>query len=396
MPAGIFQHFYARDPEYVTIDELLAWVRAHPLPDGRCIPVCIWGSRGIGKTSQVKSFCQENGLEIIIYHPAHDVSGQDIVGQPIVDEETGRVTYATPEFLPAGDQAGKGVWFIDEINRGNDAVLAGLMEPLGEGTISQSGWKIPEDWQIVVAANPHETEYLVKPLDVAMVSRMLHYNPGWEPAVWANWAGQSGIHPDVVQFAVRRPDILAVGSGQTEFQIPPEIEPKIVANPRSMEYFSALYDPEMPLRLLRAIGYGLIGRQATDTFMEERANRAEVLSAEQILSEPITAPGQAPIYDYESYLANWQTDSDRYSRAVNGTVQLLASELLRKDPPTGPLENNRRAQLAGRFISRLLPEQQSAALGTIQRACPAWHPSIKEATSVWIKHAASEGQLLSS
>jgi hypothetical protein len=388
MPAGNVQHFYARDPEYVTVDELLGWVRDHRLSDQRRIPVCVWGSRGIGKTSQIKSFCHKNDLDIVIYHPAHDVSGQDIVGQPQIDPASGRVTYATPEFLPAGDDAGQGVWFIDEINRGNDAVLAGLMEPLGEGTISQSGWHIPDGWQIVVAANPHETEYMVKPLDTAMVSRMLHYNPGWEPAVWAQWAEGAGIHPDIVQFAVRRPDLLAVGSGRTEFQIPPEIEPKIVANPRSMEYFSALYQPDMPLRLLRAIGYGLIGRQATDTFMTERTEITDSLSGKELLREPVRAPGQPPVYEYDAYLQTWQNDPDRYDRAVSGTVQLLAAELIKSEPPSRQLNENRPAQLVGRFIAQLLPEQQRKSLVTIQRACPDWYPVISEAVKVWVDHAA--------
>lgn len=379
MKAGKVHHFRKRPDEYYSVSQILAWVRDHPLPrDGRRIPVCFWGPRGIGKTAQVQSFCRQADLDLITYHPAHDVSGQDILGQQTIGEG-GKLRYAIPEFLPHGEDAGKGVWFIDEINRGNEEVLAGLMEPLGEGTISQSGWRIPDDWQIAVAANPYEKGYGVKELDVAMVSRMLHYNPGWESSLWANWAKQNGVHDDIINFTLKRTELLEIGSSKTAYQIPAEIAPKIVANPRSIEYFDALYEKGMPVELLRLIGYGLVGRDYTEAFILEAQHETEVVLPHEILTSP-----PDDIYKYDQRLIHWRNDPEEYVRLVHGSMNLLAAELASRPAPVSdnPAESVDVQQI-GRFVASLMPLQQEEALQVIMRACHGWHPAVKESTRIW-------------
>jgi len=395
MTAGHFQHFYAPDTEHVTIAEFLDLVRINPLRDGRNVPACIWGSRGIGKTQQVKAYADARGMGFVTYHPAHDVSGQDIVGKSEISKD-GKLIYAKPDFLPDADDQGEGIWFIDEINRGNDAVLAGLMEPLGEGTISQSGWEIPKGWMIVVAANPYTTQYQVRPLDSAMVGRMLHYNPGWNPAQWAAWATRQGLSQDVIDFALKYPDLMSSGSGKGEFQIPDEIEKKIEANPRSTEYFEAMYSPDMPERLVRVLGYGLLGRRATQQFIESRADQSGHLLSSEILSEPIEVQENVNVYSYDERLELWKAQGDEtYGRMVIGSAQMLAAALINLPDPTGKtLADAREAQLAARFVARLASTERSKALEILQRSCPNWMPLIVEGVDLWTGHLARTNQLL--
>jgi len=348
-------------------------------------------------TSQIKNFCEQNQLEMRVYHPAHDVNGQSIVGTPIPDpDDPNRTIYALPDWLPKEEGSGNGgVWFIDEINRANEEVLAGLMEPLGEGTISQSNWEIPPGWQIVCAANPAEVGYMVNEIDEAMIDRMLHYNPGWEAPVWAGWAQGAGIHKDIVDFVLRRPDEIASTTDLGDFQLPHEVSSKLVASPRSLTYFASLYEQGMPERLLLTIGYGLIGREATASFMEMLAGRQETLTGDFILQEPSSAQGQ-PLYPYDQYLAAWEQDAVTGPELMTGTVDnLIVTLLQRGSPPSQDAKENRPAQLAGRFLAKLPSDVRETALDRIARSIPEWYPPVKEAALTWIASLASRSQLLS-
>lgn len=359
-------------------------------------------------TSQIKAFCDKNNLEMKVYHPAHDVNGQDIVGTPVVDEKTGKTTYALPEWLPQ-DEDTQGVWFIDEINRGTLEVLAGLMEPLGEGTISQSNWKLPRGWQIVVAANPTERGYQTHDMDEAMIDRLLHYNPGWEAPTWAAWAQGAGIPQDVIDFALRRTNELASASDLGEFQLPQEIESKMAATPRSLTYFAALYEEGMPDRLLTTIGYGLIGREATTSFREMISGRQRALPANFILSEPRVDDQQRLIYPYEAYVQAWTADPAEGPELLHGSVMNLVVGLINHPWPEGfvdddgtrrpavpgddkskvrpaeTVEENRPAQLAGRFLATLPPDNRQEAFDLIARSAPDWKDVVHEAAMTYLK-----------
>jgi hypothetical protein len=50
-----FKQFHGKEGEYVYPAQLFDWIRDHPMPDGRMIPTLIWGSKGTGKTQQIKA-----------------------------------------------------------------------------------------------------------------------------------------------------------------------------------------------------------------------------------------------------------------------------------------------------------------------------------------------------
>lgn len=256
--------FFDPNAEYVTLSQLFDWVRSHPLPDGRLVPVFLWGGSGVGKTQIIKNYCKEKGIGIKTYAPAHDVDGQGIVGIPVIDEETGKTKHSVPEHIPTEVDGEQGIWFIDEINRGNEAVLAGLMEPIGEGTIAQSGWELPPGWILVAAANPRESGYQVRELDEAMLNRAIHYAPGWDGPNWSLWAEGAGVDSDIIDFALASES--HVNSG--EHQLPQELQEKLKPSPRTLTYLAALYEPGMPDGLLEVITDGLLNRAAATQFRD--------------------------------------------------------------------------------------------------------------------------------
>src|ERR1039458_10275810 len=103
----------------VTTETVMDWVRGHPLPEGRIIPVCLWGSSGIGKTTWVGSYCSKRRLGFRPYYPVHDTQGSDVVGLARIDEQIDRTVYARPMWLPSEDDPvifeRDGLIFIDEI-----------------------------------------------------------------------------------------------------------------------------------------------------------------------------------------------------------------------------------------------------------------------------------------
>lgn len=263
------------------VEQVLDWVREHPLPGGRIIPVCLWSDRGAGKTALVRSYCMRRKFGFRGMQPAHSTDGSDIVGLRHYDPRIERTVHARPLWLPSENDpinwSKRGVIFIDEINRSPRSVLRGLMEPLGEGTIDQSGWKLPEDWAFVCAANPPRPGYDVDELDEALMDRMLHIPLGFDVVRWIAWADSTDIPEDVVGFTARFPDMMAEAQSDLEHL-------DIKATPRSMEYLARLYEPGMDLGLLEVIAEGLIGRTPAESFLNHVMNADRPVSAIDVLS----------------------------------------------------------------------------------------------------------------
>lgn len=366
------QRFIELEGEYVTISRLLDHIWTHPLSDGRRIPLLVWGARGTGKTQMIKQYARERGKESVTYHPAHDVSGADIVGEAYYDVESRRTMRAVPEFLPR-EGRGDGVLFVDELNRAPDLVLAGLMELFGEGTISQSGWILPHNWLLVAAANPSELGYKVTELDDAMVDRVLHYAPGWDAPAWAKWASEQGKFKDeVLDFVLGNLGLMETG----EHMLPLEIRGKLVATPRSWEYFNALYEPDLSEGLLRVIAVGILGEEAGLAFADRH------LGGESPLRFPQLDRG-----GYEDILQGW-IERERED-LMAATTRHLVSALIGR-----PVET-KMAQRLGKYLALLPSGAREEAFAVLARSAPDWVEPLRETSAQWRTHLAKSGKLLS-
>jgi len=264
------------------VEKVLDWVRDHPLPDGRLIPVCVWGSAGTGKTQLIRSYCAKRDISFRGFHPAHSTSGADLVGRQYIDKALERTVYARPLWLPSEKDPiswnKRGLLFVDEINRAPLEVLQGLMEPIGEGTIDQSGWKLPKDWGFVCAANPPREGYQAKELDDSLMDRMLHIPMGFDAIRWTAWANATKVPADLVDFTARFPEMMA----ETDLTLPKEIT--IKTTPRSMEYLARLYEPGMDMELLRLLAEGLIGSNPAEAFIDHLRNSDRPVSSQEIVT----------------------------------------------------------------------------------------------------------------
>lgn len=374
------QTFDDSNDEFVVLEKLIDWLRQDDcrLSDGRFVPLLIWGAAGTGKTQQIKNYCKKHNLELKTYQPAHEVSGKDILGETMVNTETNKTEYALPAWLPEADTETHGIIFIDEINRAPEEVLAGLMEPLGEGTISQSGWKLPKNWSIIAAANPLELGYMVQPIDEAMVDRLLHYAPGWDSSHWASWATKAGIDQRIINFALMDPDNVFSG----EAVLPTEVTDKLKPTPRSYAYLSALYREGMPSGLLRVISDGILGVDHGEMFRDSLIEEMP-LSYEEILAGSY----DKKVHSWLSKLGPGQPGSSM----INASLGIMTSALVDQDPvsSTPALSRNPEnggdvtAFLLGRFLARIPRNTREEAFVSIAKSAPQWENVLRKATIFW-------------
>lgn len=164
----------------------------------RPVPICIWGSHGIGKTSFVEQFCktQEPAWGYSEIATAQFEEMGDFHGLPYKDEyvdEYGerkfRTLYSPPDWVPT--EPGPGILLVDDFNRADGRILKGLMQFFQRGGLFS--WKLPPLWQIVCTANPEEGEYQVTDLDGAMLTRMLHVTMTFDIKTWEAWALTHGL-----------------------------------------------------------------------------------------------------------------------------------------------------------------------------------------------------------
>lgn len=317
----------------VSAELVIDWVRTHPLPSGRIVPVCLWGAAGVGKTQLVRGYCRRNQFGFRGYHPAHDTSGADLVGLAMLDEDIGRTVYATPMWLPSKTESHileqQGVIFIDEINRAPAPVLQGLMEPIGEGEISHSGWKLPPGWMFVCAANPPDDDYQVSELDDAMMNRMVHVPVAFDLARWLAWADGADLSAELMHFTALNTSLINGGKAE----LPQSLT--IQATPRSIEYLSRLYEPKMNRRLLITLARGLVGVEAAALFLAHIDNQErEQPEIEGILSGSVLAGTAKPPTDAvtsEFLLATLMRREPAEDSVVENVADYLL-ELGRQDP----------------------------------------------------------------
>ena len=173
----------------------------HVLENTR-VPVCIWGKHGIGKTELVENFAKANGFDFTYIAPAQFEEMGDLVGMPkIVD---GKTVFAAPSWIPTTNK--KGILLIDDVNRADDRILRGIMQLLQNYQLVS--WKLPENWQIILTANPDGGDYSVTPMDDAMLTRMLHITMTFEVKTWVKWAKGINIDNRCIDFVLTHPSLI--------------------------------------------------------------------------------------------------------------------------------------------------------------------------------------------
>lgn len=169
---------------------------------GGMMPVCIWGNHGIGKTEIVRAFAQKNKWQYQEIAPAQFEEMGDFLGMPTI--ENGYTKLKPPRWVPSSK--GPGILMLDDFNRADDRILRGLMPLLQDGQLVS--WVLPDQWRIVLTANPDSGDYSVTPLDDAILTRMIHITLTFDVQAWLSWAGTSGLDYRGIAFVARYPELV--------------------------------------------------------------------------------------------------------------------------------------------------------------------------------------------
>ena len=222
------------------------------------IPVFVWGSPGIGKSSIIRQIAQERGLECTDLRLSL-LDPTDLKGIPFFDKDSHEAVWASPNFLPK-DPDSRGILFLDEINTAPPSVQASAYQLVLDRKVGD--YTLPEGWSIVAAGNHESDRGVVYRMPPALANRFVHLEMEVGFEEWQQWAYSAYIDSSVIAFLHYDRERL--------FAFDPTAGHKSFPTPRSWEYVSGILDAKLPkTQLLEVIG-GAVGAESATAFMAFR------------------------------------------------------------------------------------------------------------------------------
>jgi hypothetical protein len=163
-------------------------------------PVFLWGAPGIGKSSLVRKFAAELGLECVTLLGTQ-LAPEDLIGVP--ELVGGRSRFAPPESIARQDPY---CLFLDELNASSPEVQKAFYSLILDRRIGS--YELPKGSIVIGAGNRAVDNALARPMASALVNRMIHVHLTASSKDWLTWARESGIHPWVLEYLTQRPDHL--------------------------------------------------------------------------------------------------------------------------------------------------------------------------------------------
>lgn len=168
-------------------------------------PICLVGHQGIGKTAVVKSIAEELGVECRIVD-FHALEPGDLVGLMKIEGE--QTVNKVPSWFP---KEGKGILFIDEINRIQREILACFYNLIIQRKMC--GHELGKDWVIVAACNPSDAdgeEYDVMEMDSALVGRFRTFGVASDVTGWLEYIKDKYKRDSMVyQYCLSDPSVVS-------------------------------------------------------------------------------------------------------------------------------------------------------------------------------------------
>jgi len=238
------------------------------------ITALFWGPQGVGKTQTIQQVSKSMGEDFgfVHLHLATQEVG-DLTGL-LVHGENGTVHHARPEWFPT---SGRGIVFLDEINRATPDVIQSIFSFITSGTIHRH--KLPEGWSIVAAANYNTAMFNVTDTnDSAFLSRFCHID--FQPTCqeFTNFAEKQEAW-SVAEFIRSHPELADVQHKERLNQA------QITPDRRSWLDMIARLEKEDEIENQRYELYsGIVGAMAAATFMSFKTKAHDRLSGRDVLN----------------------------------------------------------------------------------------------------------------
>ncbi len=236
------------------------------------IPVFVWGSPGIGKSSIIKQIATDKGLEFVDLRLSL-LDPTDLKGIPFFDQENNEAVWASPNFLPKNPYS-KGILFLDEINTAPPSVQASAYQLVLDRKVGD--YELPKGWSIVAAGNHESDRGVVYRMPPPLANRFVHLNMEVSFEDWKGWAYSNGIDSSIIAFLHYDESKL--------FDFDPSKNEKSFPTPRSWEYVNKVLASNMEPSLLLEIISGAVGKQSATSFMSFRKVMNRLPNIEKLLS----------------------------------------------------------------------------------------------------------------
>jgi hypothetical protein len=166
------------------------------------------GPKGVGKSEAVRQYADSNDLQFIDLRLGQMADAGDLLGLlDFVKDAKGNTIasrHMKPAFFPT---SGKGILFLDELNRATRDVQQAVFQLVLDGRIHE--YQLPEGWTVIAAANPPSADYIVSDIDdKAFISRFCQIGLHTSTSDWLEYARANGYDDAVTAFLEDQPGLL--------------------------------------------------------------------------------------------------------------------------------------------------------------------------------------------
>lgn len=259
------------------------------------VSIEVIGESGIGKTSAIIQLAKELNFNFVKLNLSQIEEIGDLVGFPIrqfeltngretlwVDENSydeyikleykptgqNRMSYCPPEWI-SGKEKG-GILLLDDWNRADTRFIQAVMELIDRQ--QYISWTLPQDWHIILTANPDNGDYLVSSIDNAQKTRFISVQLKYDVDCWAKWAEENQIDSRCINFMLLHPELVTKE-----------------VNSRSVSMFfnsiSSIKSFEDSLPLIQMIGEGSVGPEFSSMFTMFINNKLDKMISPQNIIE---------------------------------------------------------------------------------------------------------------
>jgi hypothetical protein len=179
------------------------------------------------------------------------------------------MSYCAPEWISGKGKGG--ILLLDDWNRADIRFIQAIMELIDRQ--QYISWNLPEDWHIILTANPDNGNYLVSSIDNAQKTRFISVQLKYDVDCWAKWAEGNYIDGRCINFMLLHPELVT-----TE------------VNSRSISMFfnsiSSIKSFENSLPLVQMVGEGSVGPEFSSMFTMFINNKLDkMISPENIMNQ---------------------------------------------------------------------------------------------------------------
>jgi hypothetical protein len=236
----------------------------------------IIGAHGTGKSQTIRQLTNELGIGFVDLRLGQMADAGDILGlADFVRDAKGQAVatkFMRPTWLPTG---GKGILFLDEINRAHPDILQAIFQLVLDRKIHE--YTMPEGWEVVAAMNPNTDEYVTNEFnDMAFQDRFCHIKFDPTPDEFLKYAKEKEFKPCITSFLGEQKKMIESDGERysLEYRKPSR---------RSWEMVDRLEKQDMPDGIRRELVMGLIGPTATTAYITFTENYATYVKGIDIL-----------------------------------------------------------------------------------------------------------------